>query len=306
MHSKRKHITLSIKQKSDILERLNRGECGKVLSKEYGVGTSTISDIKKNKDKIKRFIGQCDSGPGSRKTLRKAEYTEMETRLYACFCTQRSRHVPISYEILSAKAKQFYTETYGNDNFAAIRGWISNFRKRHGLRSLKVHGTVEELTSEDGKFTTIFLPPNCIALLQPMDQNANRLTKLFYRKSLLAHILSNNEKDVVKVLKTLNLKDAVCLLYNARGKISSEVLQKCWHKILPQVTADTEYEAEDLIPLNQLRRNMLSSAEDITDISDMLNILTEQNQNLTNMEIHNWLENDEALLALEDIHRCCK
>ncbi|KAJ8937512.1 hypothetical protein NQ318_015978 [Aromia moschata] len=122
------------------------------------------------------------------------------------------------------------------------------------------HGTVEELTSEDGKFTTIFLPPNCTALLQPMDQNSIRLTKLFYRKN------------------------TVCLLYNAWGKVSSEVLQKCWHKILPQVTnneADTEYEAEDLIPLNQLRRNMLSLAEEITDVSDMLNILTEQNQNLT-------------------------
>ncbi|KAJ8934229.1 hypothetical protein NQ318_000811 [Aromia moschata] len=38
------------------------------------------------------------------------------------------------------KAKQFYTETYGNDHFAASRSWISNFRKRHGLRSLKVCG----------------------------------------------------------------------------------------------------------------------------------------------------------------------
>lgn len=47
MTSKRKHITLTIKQKSDVLERLARGESGKVLANEYGVGTSTISDIKK-------------------------------------------------------------------------------------------------------------------------------------------------------------------------------------------------------------------------------------------------------------------
>lgn len=402
-----------------------------------------------------RFIDKCDSGPGPRKTLRKAEYPEMETRLYAWFCSQRSRHVPISYDILSAKAKQFYTETYGNDDFRASRGWISNFRKRHGLRALKVcgeklsndqsavdpflstfaekirqlnltpaqifnadesalywkmlpektlvrsqektapgrkiskervtfltccnadgslklkllvigkaknprafknvkipveykssanawmttaifldwfhgsfirqvrrhlrslnlpqrallivdnassHGTVEELTSEDGQFTTLFLPPNCTALVQPMDQNAIRLTKLFYRKSLLAHILSNNEENVIKLLKSLNLKDAVCLLYNAWEKVSPEVLQKCWHKIMAHVTnnnePDSEYDAEDLIPLSQLRSNLLSLAEEITDVSGMLNILTEQN--LTNIEIRNWLENDENLLLLED------
>lgn len=402
-----------------------------------------------------RFVSKCDSGPGSRKTLRKAEYPEMETRLYAWFCTQRSRHIPISYEILSAKAKQFYTETFGNDNFTASRGWISNFRKRHGLRALKVcgeklsndqsavepfittfaekiqqlnlspaqiynadesalywkmlpektlvrsqektapgrkiskeritflaccnadgsqklkllvigkaknprafknvnvpveykssanawmttaifvqwfqcsfipqvrshlrslnlperallivdnassHGTVEELTSEDGQFTTIFLPPNCTALLQPMDQNAIRLIKLFYRKSLLAHILASNEENVVKLLKTINLKDAVCLLCNAWEKVSSEVLQKCWYKILAHVAnndPDTEYDADDLISLGQLRRNMLSLTEEITDVADMLNVLTEQN--LTNVELCNWLENDEDLLPLEDM-----
>ncbi|KAG5879498.1 hypothetical protein JTB14_029451 [Gonioctena quinquepunctata] len=54
---------------------------------------------------------------------------------------------------------------------------------------------------------------------------------------------------------------------------------------------NTGYDAEDLIPLNQLRRNMLFLAEEITDISDMLNVLTEQN--LMNVEIGNWLENME-------------
>lgn len=343
----------------------------------------------------------------------------METFLYAWFCTQRSRHVPISYEILSAKARQLYTETYGNDNFRASRGWIFNFRKRHGLRALKVcgeklsndqsavdpfltafaekikelnlgptqiynadesalywkrlpektlvrsqektapgrkiskervtflvccnadgsqklkllvvgkvknprafknvnlpveykssanawmttaifldwfhfsfirqvrshlrslnlperallivdnassHGSIEELTSEDGQFTTLFLPSNCTALLQPMDQNAIRLTKLFYRKSLLAHILSSNEENVVKLLKTINLKDAVCLLYNAWENVSPEVLKKCWHKIMVRVSntnLDTEYDAEDLIPLSQLRLNLISLNEEV-------------------------------------------
>ncbi|KAJ8937511.1 hypothetical protein NQ318_015977 [Aromia moschata] len=139
-----------------------------VEKKEYGVGTSTISDIKKNKDKIKRFTGQCDSGPGSRKTLRKAEYTEMEKRL----------HVPISYEILSAKAKQFYTETYGNDNFAASRSWISNFRKMHGLRSLKVCG--EKLSNNQ-----IAVDPFITLLKFVMQMNLPFIRKCYLKKTLV-------------------------------------------------------------------------------------------------------------------------
>lgn len=38
---------MSIKQKFDIIERLLHGESGKVLPNEFGVGTSTIFDIKK-------------------------------------------------------------------------------------------------------------------------------------------------------------------------------------------------------------------------------------------------------------------
>ncbi|KAG5875936.1 hypothetical protein JTB14_036469 [Gonioctena quinquepunctata] len=44
---------------------------------------------------------------------------------------------------------------------------------------------------------------------------------------------------------------------------------------------------------------MLFLADELTDVSDMLNVLTEQNH--TNVEIRNWLENNEYLLPLEDI-----
>lgn len=50
MAPKRKHTTLSIKQNFDIIERLAGGESGQMLANEYGVGTSTISDIKNQPD----------------------------------------------------------------------------------------------------------------------------------------------------------------------------------------------------------------------------------------------------------------
>ncbi|CAG4981148.1 unnamed protein product [Parnassius apollo] len=75
---KRKHKTLTIKEKCDILDRLNRNESFSSLASEYGVERSTIYDIKKNHEKIKQFVSTTDCGPGKRQTLKKAEHPEVK------------------------------------------------------------------------------------------------------------------------------------------------------------------------------------------------------------------------------------
>ncbi|XP_066248176.1 jerky protein homolog-like [Euwallacea similis] len=141
MPSTHKYKTLLLSEKSEILNRLNRSESEKKFAFEYGVGASTVSDIKKNHAKIKRCRMKIyNPSLGKRKTLKLAEYPEVEKLFYSWFCTQRAHHVPISYEILTAKTKQFYTHVYGNNTFTASRGWIRNIRSRHGLRVLKVCG----------------------------------------------------------------------------------------------------------------------------------------------------------------------
>jgi hypothetical protein len=59
MAPKRKHVTLNIKEKHEILKKLEFGVSGASLAAKYNVGTSTISDIKKNKSKIEKFVGNC-------------------------------------------------------------------------------------------------------------------------------------------------------------------------------------------------------------------------------------------------------
>jgi hypothetical protein len=375
----------------------------------------------------------------------------MERRLHQWFLTQRSRHIPISYEIIAAKAKQLYVQIYGKHNFVASRGWIANFRARHGVRSLKISGEVlsnnqaaidpflekletmiknlnltadqvynadesalfwkllpdrtmvgshektapgrktskeritfllctngsgthkleplvigkaanprafknakipvlyksssnawmtscifkdwfhhhfikevkrflitknlpqravliidnasshaseEDLNSKDANFIIMFLPPNCTALIQPLDQNAIRLTKLFYRKSLLAEIMSSDEKDVIKCLKNINIKDAVCFLYNAWQKVSAGVIKKCWKKILPYQgdnSQDEEYDSEDSMPLAELRQKLRSELE---DVRNMFSSISEEQ--LTEGEIDEGINGDENLLPIEE------
>ena len=50
---KQKRVTLSIEQKFTILKKITGGASLSNMAKEYGIGKSTVSDIKKNEDKLK-------------------------------------------------------------------------------------------------------------------------------------------------------------------------------------------------------------------------------------------------------------
>lgn len=57
---------------------------------------------------IFRFIAHCVTGPDTNKSLRKAQYLEMELDLEEWFLIQRQWDDVITSDILSRKAKQLY------------------------------------------------------------------------------------------------------------------------------------------------------------------------------------------------------
>ena len=72
------------------------------------------------------------------------------------------------------------------------------------------HPSAEVLQSRDGKVKTIFLPPKTTSVLQPMDQGILEATKRQYKKSLLRHIVLENEASslfIPKILKSLTIKE---------------------------------------------------------------------------------------------------
>ena len=164
-----------------------------------------------------------------------------------------------------------------------------------------------ELISEDGKIVTMFLPPNCTALLQPMDQNTIRLIKLHYRKGLLAAILSSEERDISKCIKSITIKDATFLLSSAWEKVSPDIIAKCWRNILLKPSDDesssSEYDENDLIPLSSLKKKMqcnqntdARSAGDVNDIVSMLNNIEAVETPFTDLEVHEWIDADSEFL----------
>lgn len=111
------------------------------------------------------------------------------------------------------------------------------------------HPPAEDLRTNDGSIFVMFMPPNVTPLIQPMDQNVLRLTKLYYRNSLLSSVIATGQSIGI-ALKKLTLKDAMFHLAHAWDKLDSTVISKCWHNIL----MSEPNEDEENLPLSILQR----------------------------------------------------
>lgn len=132
---------LTIKEKIEFLDKLKNGHTVKFICEKYKINKSTACRIKQSENKLRKFIENTECGPGKRCTLKIAEYPKMESRLYRWFLKQRSRNVPVSGDILRAKACDLHNiikEKPGG--FNASQGWLINLKKRHGIRLLKISG----------------------------------------------------------------------------------------------------------------------------------------------------------------------
>jgi IS30 family transposase len=57
---KRRHTVLTVEQKIDICKQLKKGASIMSVSKDLGVGKSTICDIKKSEDELMEFVSKME------------------------------------------------------------------------------------------------------------------------------------------------------------------------------------------------------------------------------------------------------
>ncbi|XP_046386326.1 jerky protein homolog-like [Ischnura elegans] len=146
--SKRKRKTLSLQQKVELLKKLDRGVSVLKLREEYGVGQSTIYDIKGQREKLLQFVSESDSlaGISKRRNIRGPSNNEVDKVVYEWFRQRRSEGVPISGGIIMEKAKYFHKELQITSPCEYTTGWLQKFKQRHGIRYLKVTG--EKLSAD--------------------------------------------------------------------------------------------------------------------------------------------------------------
>lgn len=147
-NNKRKH--LNIKEKLEIIRSLESGSNVTYLSKKYGIAKSTVCAINNRKQKIKNQAGNMLRLGGKRSTLKEGEFPKTEKRLYKWIIKQRSRNIPINGFMIKAKAIEINSKIKeGAKGFNASDGWLRNFKKRFGIRLLKISGEKLSCQSEN-------------------------------------------------------------------------------------------------------------------------------------------------------------
>ena len=117
--AKRKKIVLSIEDKLEILELLQKGTSYTIVSEKYGIGRSTVANIKKNESKLKVFKQRMtDMGVKSvdTKAMKLGTYEKLDAALYMWFRQQRERNVPVSGCTLTRPSHSMLAQVFSGDS----------------------------------------------------------------------------------------------------------------------------------------------------------------------------------------------
>lgn len=130
MSSSHKRKSLSIREKIEIIKHLESGVKNKEISKRFGLPSSTVSTLRKNKD-IYLNASREDNNSESKK-FRKCHLPDVDEALIKWFREKCNEGFPIHGPILKAQAVTF-ARMFGHKEFVCNNGWIDRFRKRHNI-----------------------------------------------------------------------------------------------------------------------------------------------------------------------------
>lgn len=141
---KRKRVVLPIEKKLEIISKFQKGQTVKSITIEYNVHEATVRGIIKQKEALLKFACSSDSSSSmkKRKTMKKSTYDDLDKALLEWFNNQRAIGNPVNGPICAAKAKDFFTSLGLEGEFDASSGWLTRFKKRHGIRELDIQGEI--------------------------------------------------------------------------------------------------------------------------------------------------------------------
>ena len=186
---------LTLHKKIELVKRMEKGETRAKLMAEYGVSSSTLYSLKKQKDELLSFVASTESPKSkiqNRKTIRGAKIQDLDSALYLWFKARRSDGKAVSKAALIDEAKTLKEDLgiEGECNFSV--GWLRSFKERHGIHRLKVQGernSADQNSAEN--FTEEFTSHgkcHCIQIYLFFYRLKYKLLTLHYIYTLVKHV----------------------------------------------------------------------------------------------------------------------
>nr|XP_057918490.1 tigger transposable element-derived protein 4-like [Doryrhamphus excisus] len=140
-----KRKTLTFQQKYDVVKYAEEhpGQKQVTIAVKFGLKSSTLSDILKNKDTIKSNVEDPEKAArkaGDAKRIRKVSYDDVDYALILWF--RQNAGLPkirINSEMLRQKAEYFAKE-FGHEDPKITTGWVDRFKKRWGIAKIRKCG----------------------------------------------------------------------------------------------------------------------------------------------------------------------
>lgn len=161
-NSKRKHNSLTITRKVELLRKLEKGTSVRKLCEEYEIGKSTVYDLQKQKTQILQFYADSDTQKAmeDRKTMRSVKNVDVDKVMMEWIRQRRSESVPLTGPMIMAQAKLFHSELDTDTQCDYSTGWLTKFKRRHGIRHIRIcgekasadHEAAESFIDEFSKF----------------------------------------------------------------------------------------------------------------------------------------------------------
>ena len=144
--SKKPRNELSLDQRFKIVEEHEGGNSSvRQLAEKYACGKTQVSNILKNKEKIRE---EYERGlPIARKRNRTSQYSDLNDSVWEWFKKKNDQHVPVDGPMIQEFAQKA-AEHLGYSDFKASSGWLTRFKERHNLSQHKVCGESADV-SED-------------------------------------------------------------------------------------------------------------------------------------------------------------
>lgn len=221
---KRKRLVLTLPKKIELVKRMEKGESRSKLMAEFGVSSSTLYDLKKQKAKLLAFVASTESPTSlleKRKSLKRPKLDELDRALYLWFTAQRSEGKPVTGPMVILKAKKLKADLGIETECNFSLGWLHKFKARHGIRRLEVSGERRSADTEAAeRYAEVFANLIRDHGIEP-DQvyNADE-TALFWRCLPSSTLASFKEKEAVGFKQN---KDRLTILTCANATGSHKV-----------------------------------------------------------------------------------
>ena len=232
-----------------------------------------------------------------------------------CFTSAEMTNLPVDYENSHKgwATKATFERWFQNTFIPEVRRFCIEKNLRPSallvLDNAPSHFEGDVLQSDDGLIRVIYLPPNCTAVIQPMDQHVIYNIKRKYLSKFLAEILKDDESvfDLDKRLKNITIKDAVYWLASSWDDITHTLIKGSWKKLIMSDTFDNTVTNISPIISNLLESEEINSdnqiAENEMQILKTMSIrLGQQAQNLQveALDFEKFFTNVPQIYALEN------